>query len=243
MAAPRRPQVLLFAPYPDRARICGNGYIDTPAHTDTEYQIRRYDDDSLIIGATMSTAETNIGVLVALIQGDLYTARIRYKNADGWSGWSDKVVSRVRTDLPFAENNVPAEPLINGTIPIDPSFVATIRRRRAILEHVFETNHVFRRLEHSRERKTSFMNWINLTTSERDSVVNFLKARADAAQAWRTNNDVAHGTDAWFMRRGRVEWSMVDIGTWSVRAEVVQIQSTQLFTVGESAIGGPDPIE
>jgi hypothetical protein len=242
---PNAPTILNFQPYGGMARVNGSDFAGPATHLDTHVTIGRLTPAEVIIAdKDMGFGATNFTLTgLSLLVGEVYFCRLQYKNEAGLSIKSRTVFGKAPSTLSFPTVDVPLEPVPAAplVVPINPSYVARPVEARDLTEWESQTGDVIRRLPRTRARQGSSMAWENLNTADRDAVRAFLLARLDVVEAFATG-DEAHGTRTWFIRAGRIETREIGPGVWTLEIEADEVFAKRFFTVGVSAVGGPDPI-
>jgi len=249
-ALPLPPTVLSFAPYSTFAamscspfaQLVGNGVLGT--HLDTRVIVQRVKPVETIVDRTMGVGQTSFTLTsLGLIAGLTYSCRVAYANQVGFGKFSKLFLARVPAELDLPAVTVPTEPfpVAPQALPLEPSFVARPESVRDSIEWITEAGDTIRRLKQEKPRRASQLTWDGLTTVEKDTIRGFLLDRLAAVEPFQTTDHV-HGTALWFVRRGTIETIQLAPGTWNVQAQVDEIVTERMFTVGVSTIGGPDPI-
>lgn len=220
----RRTEILFLALYDTRAVVCGERYIESPAHVDTQVRVFRVDDGSTEVDTTAGDAETNVVIDgLSLEAGTLYRVRMRYQDSDlNWGGWSRNAYARPQLDLGYTAIAVNDEPASGGELPVAPSFPEVIERRRDMREHVLETGHVSRRPVHAIERRTMRFRWTRIGSADRTTLLAFLDARIAAVESFATGL-ASLGSRTFFARRGSYRDVLVAPGTYDVELEADEV--------------------
>lgn len=223
---PRKPMIQMFTPFADRAYVDANPYIDDGTHLDTEWVIKRLSPAADIYSNVEGAGVTSAGVVMDLVPGVVYVARMRYQNETGWSAWSKNYAAAVASDLDFEAMPVPGEPTTNGAIPIIPDFVMEKTSSRKIREWRMQTAHLKRRLIETGDRKSLRMAWLNLSAADKVTLRTFLNDRIRAAEGFTTDDDF-HGAEGWFPRAATLETQLKEMspggGVWNATIDVVNL--------------------
>jgi hypothetical protein len=242
--APPAPSVLHFQAWESKANASLGPFGGPGVHSNTKVTFGQLKPFSTIVDTTLGFAAVNftLGGL-ALTAGETYWLRAQFTNEVGDSAKSLNAYSIVPSDLSFPSITIPTEPVPATalTIPINPSYVAQPTESRDVVEWKTQTGDIIRRLVRGRGRFTSVMGWDNLNTADRDTVRNFLEARADAVEAF-ASSDEPHGTRTWFVRRGTITTRQMAPAVWSLQIDADEVFVKRFWTVGVSLVGGPDTI-
>lgn len=242
---PDPPTVLQFLPYETKAFVATDYYEQEGTHLDTGYRIEEGKGSVIIVDSTLGFGARNFTIsALNLTVGQVYSLRVRHKNETDWSGYSARYRTIVEADGFLLPPNVAkGEPLgdTDQTIPFTPDFVGQAPLQRALIEHRMQTGHRWRRLKDTGARYSARMKWVGLTIAQKNTLVSFLEARLDAAEPFLTN-DFVHGTRRWFTRHGSIHFEKLAPPFYGVQIDADQSKAVRFWTVGSSAIGGPDPI-
>jgi len=255
---PRRPTVLLFTPWATAARVCAYAFRDKGTHSDTRIQVKRNDDGTVVADVTLGYAATDFTLTsIGLFAGDVYSVRVKYKNAVGWSAWSKAYRAAVPVELASAGITVPAEPELH-TVELDvaPSHVFDVHEGRKLREKRMETGHVFRRLEQTTQRRTIRFVWRKVTAAERASIVAQIgnviryglsfRCDFDGAEDMLAGVGLFPDRHAFAPVAGRMQTTYFGkfngVDVYTIEADMVEVHAERFFTVGKSAVAGPDPI-
>lgn len=220
------PRIRLFQPWPTGFFVSGERYFDADnrVHVDTRWEVYRVSDDSLVDSGSLLEGDTLVrrdGL--TLVEGELYRARLGYRPQGGnFSAWGENFIEGVPADMPFAPVAVLSEPAVSGVAPVPPTFPVAENRDRPIHEWTTGTGHIVRRLRTLADRLSGTVTWENIPTADKDALVAFLDARANAVQAFQLTADATDPLSSRpvFVRAGTVDVVQTGPGVWSVRAEV-----------------------
>lgn len=241
---PSVPTVLGFQPWPGHAQVSSSDYSGDGLHLDTRVAIERLDPLELIVDRESGFAETNVHVTgLSLVRGAAYRVRMQHRNAAGWTAWSRPYYATVPTELTLPGAQVPIEPVPVTAVPlpIEPSYVADVTDVLPARSWSMVTGEWVARPAETRGRRGTTMVWRNLAASQRDTVRDFLAARADVPEAYQTD-DPAHGQRSWHVRGGTIITTQTGPRSWTVEVTADEVFAQRFWTVGESVVGGPDRI-
>lgn len=244
MAVPGAPTIFLFTPFTTIARITASPFIFGGSHEDTEYQITDTTTGDTVAQATTGSPDIHVTIpTVNLMAGRIYRARLRYSNSEGFGNWSKNFIARVPSELDLPAITIGGEPRANQVAPIPPDFIAEVEHFRDFHEHLFETDHVFRRVTDVQDRRTVRLTWVHLDeatfVSLRDFILGLLDL--DPPEGFYTPDSII-GSIAFFPRQSRIQSLMTAPDVYTLSCEADEIFQERPFTVAVSSIAGPDAI-
>lgn len=227
MSSPRKARLMLFVPRTDEALVASTYYANDEAQTDLRYQIK---DDA---GATVVTGYAGAAVLsytitgLALVVGDVYSARIRHVNATGESAWGPAYNAQVYDPTVGGRPPTGDVPALPGSNPVPltlaPSYRQESKRTRGLIETLTESGATIRRQPDLAEARHAKLVWRALTGSQKDATLDELRTAADEARAVQAPAGPEIGAELFLVNRGRILTRLTAPGTWEVTADVLEV--------------------
>ncbi len=244
MAFPGPPTIFLMEVWTTQARICASPFVFGGTHDDTQFEIIDTTTGDTVVNSTTGVGQTHVTVpTINLVAGRIYRCRIRYKNVDGFGIWSDNFQAKVASELDLPAITVPREPRAKSTAPFAPDFLAEVEGFRDFHEHLFETDHVFRRTTDTRARRTVRLTWVHLSFAKFATLRTFILdlLALDPPEAFLTPDSIVGGI-GFFPRQSRIQSLMTAPNAFTLSLEADEVFQDRPWTVEVSVVGGPDKI-
>jgi len=228
MSVPDRPFVQMLVLYVSgKMVIAGDKYRSAggETHTTTGVQLRDSSGSTVHDDQTLPADRRHTITGLTLTPGEVYSARMRYENSAGWGPYSPWYAERVPFELNYTEASVPALPGDGGALPHAPSFPQAVPVLRSVHDRLVDSGQSHRRPASLQAIRRAELIWEHLTESEKDTLVAFIEARIEAAEAF-TDSTEALGSNAWLAEAGTIHIELGTRATWTVSVQALEVVLT-----------------